>query len=79
MWIRKMREIKIKDGTEYPNGQWMWIAYQSEKDNVDDMSVYYYVNKKDVNLSKIKVGDKIELDMIFDVVGVDGVEQDENI
>ena len=65
-----MRAIKIQDEKIYPDGQWVKIAYEEEKNMQIDDEVYHYVDKHDVDLDNLKVGDTIELDETFKIMEV---------
>jgi hypothetical protein len=65
-----MRAIKIRDKQYYPDGIWVRIASEQERYKVDDEDVYFYLDT-DEDVNKIKVGQNIMLDEMFEVVEVE--------
>jgi len=65
-----IKRLKIKDSEYYPKGQWVNIANEFEKTDVNDDFIYYYVEDS-FDLSKVNVGDNIMLDEEFEIVGVE--------
>ena len=61
--------LKIQDKEIYPEGQWVKITNEYNKDYVNDEDIYYYVDD-DVNLNDVAKGDTIYLDEDFKVLEV---------
>ena len=63
-----IKKFKIKHKEIYPDGQWVKVCNEKDKDLVNDEDIYYYVDD-DIDLSKFMIGDMIELDEQFKIMG----------
>lgn len=69
----QIKRIKIKDKVDFPKGEWVNITHEKYQDKVTeqiDETIYFYV-ENNLNLNLLKVRDKIELDKIFTIIGVE--------
>ena len=69
----KIYVLILKDKEYYPEGKALGIAYEKDMEeikNTDDLDdyVYHYVWEKEIDLEKLKKGDKIMLDVEFEVI-----------
>jgi hypothetical protein len=70
-----IREIKIKNKADFPNGQWIKIAHEKDEKKVNDEEIYFYVENK-INLKSLRIGDKIQLDEEFEIVDIKSISND---
>ncbi len=70
-----IREIKIKNKADFPNGQWVKIAHERDEKKVNDDEIYFYVENK-INLKSLRIGDKIQLDEEFEIVDIKSISND---
>jgi|GEM_PF-2109724 len=63
------RWLKLQHDEIYPNGEWRLIANEMEEGKVNDEQIYFYMS--DGELDKLKIGDTVELDEEFKIIGVD--------
>ncbi len=62
--------IKIQHKEIYPNGEWRLITNLRAKSKGNDDEIYFYVDD-DVDLDKLKIGQKIMLDEEFTIIDIE--------
>ena len=67
-------EFTIMDGEYYPEGTNVYLANDKDmkaiKDAGDDDLIYHYVDDE-IDLTKVKVGDILELDVDFEILATE--------
>ena len=67
-------EFTIRDGEYYPEGTNVCLANDKDmkaiKDAGDDDLIYHYVDDE-IDLTKVKVGDILELDVDFEILATE--------
>ena len=76
-------EFTIRDGEYYPEGTNVCLANDKDmkaiKDAGDDDLIYHYVDDE-IDLTKVKVGDILELDVDFEILATEThVEETTNV
>ena len=70
----KILEFTIRDDEYYPDGMNVYLAndkdYQAITDAGDDELIYHYVDDE-IDLTKVKVGDILPLDVDFEVLATE--------
>ena len=64
-----IREIKIQYKDIYPKGQCVKIGNEEDRGIIADFEIYFYVDS-DEDISKLKVGENIELDETFKIIEI---------
>ncbi len=67
----KTISLKLKNDRVFPSPEWRTIAHEKDEGKIHDDFIYFYAPNS-LNFSKIKIGDTIELDEDFVVVGIEG-------